>query len=474
MICGTVVAQEERMLTAESFVERREQLSKEIDSGLILLVGHDDSPMNFPDNTYPFRQDGSFLYYAGLNSPGMAALLDIEEGVWELFGHDPTVDEIVWTGPQESLFERGALVGFEDCRPFAELGDHLSSAVQTGRTVHYLPTCRAETIFKIGDLLEIPGRDVEKVASRQLVQAVIRQRSIKSDDEVEEIESALELSWEMHTLAMRLARPGMKEQEVVGAVEGLLGTKGSALAFPMIFTVRGEVLHNHHHGNAMSEGDLALFDAGAMSETCYASDITRTFPVGGPFSSRQRDVYQVVLSAQQAAIEGIAPEVRFEELHVLAAKTIAAGLKDIGLMKGNTDTAVEEGAHALFFPHGLGHMMGLDVHDMEGLGEDLVGYDDTVERSPQFGRSFLRLAKKLEPGHVVTVEPGCYFIPQLVEQWKGEGKFANYIDYDAVEDWLGFGGVRIEDDVVVTADGYRVLGTPIPRSVEEVEQLATV
>ena len=462
------------MLTAENFIERREQLSKRIESGLILLVGHDDSPMNFADNPYPFRQDGSFLYYAGINSPGMAALLDIEEGVWELFGHDPTVDEIVWTGPQESLFERGALVGFEDCRPFAELGDHLSTAVQTGRTVHYLPTCRAETIFKLGELLEIPERDVDKVASRELVQAVVAQRSIKSDEEIEEIEKALELSWEMHTLAMRLARPGMKEQEVVGAVEGLLGTKGSALAFPMIFTVRGEVLHNHNHENVMNAGDLALFDAGAMSETCYASDITRTFPIGEGFSDRQRDIYQLVLAAEEAAIAGVAPDVRFEELHVLAATTIAEGLKELGLMKGDTQSAVEQGAHALFFPHGLGHMMGLDVHDMEGLGEDLVGYDETVERSQQFGRSFLRLAKKLEPGHVVTVEPGCYFIPQLIEQWKGEGKFTEFIDYDAAEEWIGFGGVRIEDDVVVTADGHRVLGKPIPKSVDEVEQLATV
>ena len=462
------------MLTAETFIERREKLIKQVESGLILLVGHDESPMNFKDNVYPFRQDGSFLYYAGLNSPGMAALLDIEEGVWELFGNDPTVDEIVWTGPQESLFERGALVGFEDCRPMSELGDHLTTAVQTGRTVHYLPTCRAETIFKLGELLEIPERDVEKVASRELIQAVIAQRSIKSTEELEEIENALELSWDMHTLAMRLARPGMKEQEVVGAVDGLLGSKGAALAFPMIFTVRGEVLHNHNHGNVMAKGDLALFDAGAMSKTCYASDIPRTFPIGEGFSSRQRDIYEIVLAAQQTAIDGIAPDVKFEDLHVLAARTIAEGLKGIGLMQGDTDAAVEAGAHALFFPHGLGHMMGLDVHDMEGLGEDLVGYDATVERSPQFGRSFLRLAKKLEPGHVVTVEPGCYFIPQLIEQWKSEDKLAEFVAYDALDDWFEFGGVRIEDDVVVTTDGHRVLGKPIPKTVDEIESLVSI
>ena len=462
------------MLTAETYIERREHLGRQIGSGLILLLGHDDSPMNFTDNVYPFRQDGSFLYYAGLDSPGMAALLDIEEGVWELFGHDPTIDEIVWTGPQQSLFERGALVGFEDCRPMTELADHLSISVQAGRTVHYLPTCRAETTLKLAQLLEIPERDVDQVASRELIRAVVAQRSIKSAEEIEEIENALGLSWEMHTLAMRLARPGMKEQEVVGAVEGLLGTKGAALAFPMIFTVRGEVLHNHCHDNVMAKGDLALFDAGAMSTTGYASDITRTFAVGEPFSERQRQIYDVVLAAQRAAIEGTAPDVRFEDLHVLAAKTIATGLKELGLMRGDVDSAVEQGAHALFFPHGLGHMMGLDVHDMEGLGEDLVGYDDSVERSTQFGRSFLRLAKKLEPGHVVTIEPGCYFIPQLVEQWRGEGKFTEYIDYDAIEPWLGFGGVRIEDDVVVTADGHRVLGKPIPKTIDEVEAVTTL
>jgi len=461
------------MLTAETFIERREHLGKQVENGLILLLGNDESPMNFADNVYPFRQDGTFLYYAGINSPGMAALLDIEEGVWELFGHDPTVEEIVWTGPQRSLFERGALVGFEDCRPITELGDHLSAALQMGRAVHYLPSYRAATTFKLAELLEIPERDVDKIASRELIKAVIAQRSIKTNDEIEEIESALALSWEMHTMAMRLARPGMKEQEVVGAVEGLLGTKGAALAFPMIFSVRGEVLHNHGHGNIMAEGDLALFDAGAMSKTGYASDITRTFTVGEPFSSRQRDIYEIVLAAQMAAIEGIAPSVRFEDLHILAAKTIAAGLKEVGLMKGDADSAVEAGAHALFFPHGLGHMMGLDVHDMESLGEDLVGYDESDERSTQFGRSFLRLAKKLEPGHVVTVEPGCYFIPQLIAQWKQEGKHTDFIDYETVEDWIGFGGVRIEDDVLVSAEGHKVLGKPIPKTVEEVEQLAT-
>lgn len=459
------------MLTTETYVQRRNKLVETLDSGLVLLIGHDESPMNFIDNPYPFWQDSSFLYYLGLNEPGLAALIDVDENHCTLFGHERTLDEIVWTGELPTLAERGAEAGVADCQPPAELQSRLSAATLAGRTVHCLPPYRDSTTLKIGHLLEVPTADVESIVSRELVRAVVAQRSIKSEEEIAEIEQAMALAREIHTMAMRLARPGMKEQEIVGAIEGLLISQSSAVSFPVIFSVRGEVLHNHNHDNIMQEGDLAILDAGAMSRARYASDITRTFPVGPTFTPRQRDIYQVVLAAEEAAIEALKPGKPYEEVHLLAARKVAEGLKGLGLMKGDVEAAVEQGAHALFFPHGLGHMMGLDVHDMESLGEDDVGYDDTVARSTQFGRAYLRLAKSLEPGHVITVEPGVYFIPQLIDSWAKEDRLADFIVYDKLEDWKDFGGVRIEDDVLVTADGYRLLGEPIPKSVEEVEDL---
>jgi Xaa-Pro aminopeptidase len=459
------------MLTKETYVQRRNKLVETLDSGLVLLIGHDESPMNFTDNPYPFWQDSSFLYYLGLNEPGLAALIDVDENHCTLFGHERTLDEIVWTGELPTLAERGADAGVADCQPPAELKTRLSVAIQGGRTIHCLPPYRDTTTIKIAQLLEVPTADVESIVSRDLVRAVVAQRSIKSAEEVAEIEQAVAWAREIHTLAMRLARPGMREQKIVGAIEGLLMSQGSAVSFPVIFSVRGEVLHNHNHDNIMQEGDLAILDAGAMSRSRYASDITRTFPVGKSFTPRQRDIYQIVLAAEEAAIAALKPGKPYEDVHLLAAHKVAEGLKDLGLMKGDIEAAVEQGAHALFFPHGLGHMMGLDVHDMESLGEDHVGYDDSVARSTQFGRAYLRLAKSLEPGHVITVEPGIYFIPQLIDSWAKEERLAEFIVYDKLDDWKDFGGVRIEDDLLVTPDGYRLLGAPIPKSVDEVEAL---
>lgn len=462
------------MLAKETYVQRRETLLASLESGLVLLLGHDESPMNFTDNPYPFWQDSSFLYYLGLDHPGLAGLFDVESGSCSLFGHEPTLDEIVWTGEIPTLQERGGDVGIDDCRPIGELADHLAAALQDGRTVHFLPPYRDSTTLKLARLVDIPSADVGKIASVELIKAVIAQRSIKTDEEVAEIELATDLAGEIHTLAMRLARPGIKEQEVVGAIEGLLLSKGSAVSFPVIFSVRGEVLHNHSHKNTMQKGDLAILDAGALSPAGYASDITRTFPIGQPFDRRQKDIYQIVLAAQAAAIEASVPGRAYEEIHILAARTLAAGLKDLGILRGDIDSAVEQGAHALFFPHGLGHMMGLDVHDMESLGEDEVGYDDTVSRSTQFGRSYLRLAKRLEPGHVITIEPGLYFIPQLIDSWAKEKRLEEYIQYDTLDEWKGFGGVRIEDDLLITTGGHRVMGKPIPKLVQDVEALSTI
>lgn len=459
------------MFSDQTYIERRSRLGQALESGVVLLLGHDESPMNFRDNPYPFRQDASFLYYFGLSEPGMAALIDVEEGNSTLFGHQPTLEEIVWTGARPSLAERGADVGLEDCRPAAELADHLALAVQGGRTIHFLPPYRSSTILRLARLLEIPSADVEKCASRRLIQAVVSQRAVKSTEEIAELDLAMALAHDIHTLAMRLARPGMLEQEVVGAIEGLLIGKGSAVPFPVIFSVRGEVLHNHRHDNEMQAGDLALLDAGALSPGCYASDITRTFPVGGRFTARQRQVYEVVLAAQRKAIAAVAPGVRFEEVHRLASRELAEGLAGMGILRGDLDEAVAQGAHALLFPHGLGHMLGLDVHDMESLGEQYVGYDEQTERSEQFGSRSLRLARELRPGFVVTIEPGLYFIPQLIDSWAAEKRLEEFIDYRELAGWKDFGGVRIEDDLLVTAEGHRVLGEPIPKSVADVEAL---
>ena len=461
------------MLSTETYTQRRLQLKAAMGSGLILFLGHDESPMNYSDNPYPFRQDTSFLYYFGIDSPGLAGLIDVDGDTVSLFGNDATLDEVVWTGPQPTLAELGARVGVAECHPLSKLDEIVGEGTDSGRVVHFLPPSRAEVILKTEKLLRIPSSDVAQCASKELIRAVVEQRLVKSDEEIVEIEKALSIAADMHTLAMRMSRPGMKEQEIVGAIDGLVSSQGSALAFPIIFSKHGEVLHNHKHVNTLEEGDLVILDAGANSLTHYASDITRTFPIGIPFDERQQQVYEAVLEAQMDAIEAVAPETRFEDIHLLACRRLTEGLQKMGLMKGDVEASVQAGAHALFFPHGLGHMMGLDVHDMEGLSEDLVGYGDETERNPQFGRRSLRLARALKPGFVVTIEPGLYFIPDLIDQWREAGQHSDFIVYENLDDWKDFGGVRIEDDVLVTEAGYRVLGEPIPKAIEDVEMLTT-
>ena len=461
------------MLATETYIERRRHLMEAMGSGLILFLGHDESPMNYADNPYPFRQDSSFLYYFGIDSPGLAGLIDVDSDTASLFGDDASLEEIVWTGPQPTLAELGAQVGVADCQPLSKLEVVVGAGTDMGRSVHFLPPSRAEAILKTETLLKIPSSDVAQCVSRELIRAVVEQRLLKTDEEVTEIEKALAVAADMHVLAMRMSRPGMKEQEVVGAIDGLVSSHGSALAFPIIFSKHGEVLHNHKHGNTLETGDVVILDAGANSQTHYASDITRSFPIGAPFDDRQKQVYETVLRAQMDSIAAVEPETRFEDVHLLACKRLTEGLQEMGLMKGGVEESVTAGAHALFFPHGLGHMMGLDVHDMEGLSEDLVGYGDEAERSPQFGRRSLRLARALKPSFVVTIEPGLYFIPDLIDQWREENRHPDFIEYENLDSWKDFGGVRIEDDVLVTADGHRVLGEPIPKTVEDVEKLTT-
>lgn len=461
------------MFPVSVYKERRERLKGRVEAGVVLFLGNEDCPMNYPDNQYSFRQDSSFLYFFGLDFPGLAAVIDIEDDKEIVFGDDLTVDDIIWTGPQPPLKEKCEKVGVDETAPFGQLQGILRKALQQGRKIHSLPQYRPENLLRLEQLLGIHAGQIPDYVSEALIKAVVAQRSIKSQDEIEQIEAALDITYEMHSEAMRVSRPGMYEREVAGAIEGIALSRGGRLAFPTIFSIHGETLHNHFYGNMMSEGDIVVNDSGAEAPSHYASDITRTFPVSGTFTDRQKEIYAIVLRAQESAIEAVKPGVEFRDIHRLACSALVSGLKDIGLMRGNVEEAVQAGAHTLFFQCGLGHMMGLDVHDMEGLGEDYVGYTDAIRRDSAFGWSSLRLAKAIEPGFVVTLEPGLYFIPELIERWKAEKRCSEFINYDVVDDYRHFGGIRLEDDVLVVKGGHRILGKRIPKAIEEVEDIAS-
>jgi Xaa-Pro aminopeptidase len=456
------------MFEPKTYAKRRDQLRKQVGSGIILLLGHDDSPMNYTANAYHFRQDSTFLYFLGLDSPGLAAVIDADEKKDVLYGNDLDIEDIIWMGYLPTLKDRAAEVGISQTAALNDLPAALQDALQKGRTVHFLPPYRPETFLKLGKLLGIKPEEARSKSSVALVKGVVAQRSIKSDEEVAEIELALKTTVKMYDAAMRMAQPGIWERDIAGRVDGLAVAGGAGTAFPTILTRNGQILHNHEHGNRLKKGDLLVVDAGAASPMHYAADITRTVPIGGKFSGRQLEVYDIVLASQEAAIKSIRPGIKYRDIHLQTARIIAGGMKAIGLMKGDTEEAVLQGAHALFFPHGLGHMLGLDVHDMENLGEQNVGYDDTVQRSKQFGLAYLRMAKNLKPGYVMTVEPGIYFIPALIDLWRKEGKFPDFIAYDKLEAYRDFGGIRIEDDVLVTKDGRRVLGRTIPKKPDKI------
>lgn len=454
------------MFTSDVYGQRREQLFDQLDGGVVLLLGNAESPMNFEANCHPFRQDSTFLYYLGLDEPDLAGVLDVDARSTCVFGHDVTVEQLVWTGPQPLLKDKALASGVTHTEPIKALAGVIQKAVQAGRDIHVLPLYQPRHVLMLQDLLgQVPE------PSEALIRAVVAQRSVKSDEEIEEIETALGLSYRMHTTAMQLARPGKVEREVVGYIEGMVKSHGMGLAFPTIFSVRGEILHNPTYNNIMRTGDLVVYDAGAESSRHYASDITRTIPVSGRFTTQQREIYLIVLNAQEKAMAAAGPGVAFRELHRLAALEIVSGLKALGIVQGDVDEAVAMDVHTLFFPCGLGHMMGLDVHDMENLGEAYVGYTDTIQRNTAFGWRSLRLAKALEPGYVVTVEPGIYFIGALIDQWKAENKLAQFVNYQALDAYRDFGGVRIEDDIVITEQGNRVLGRAVPKSLADVEQI---
>jgi Xaa-Pro aminopeptidase len=459
------------MFEKDIYSERRKKLRESFKSGVILFLGNNESPMNYPGNPYPFRQDSSFLYFFGLDKPGFIGLIDIDEGKDYMFGLDFSVDDIIWMGPQPTVRELAQEVGVSNTGTPVQLNEQINGLITAGRKIHYLPPYRADTVLQLEKMLGISNTCVNNYASLELIQAVVALRSVKSEVEIEQIEEALKISSEMYKIVMEMARPGIYEREICGRIEGVVSSAGNYISFPVILSINGETLHNHYHGNLLKKNDLLVVDSGAQSPEYYASDITRTFPVGGSFTPEQRDIYQIVLDSQLAAIKSMKPGATYREIHLQTASIIASGLKEMGLMKGSLEAAVSQGAHALFFPHGLGHMMGLDVHDMENLGEDYVGYDDTIQRSSQFGLAYLRLAKELHPGFVVTVEPGIYFIPALIDQWKAENKLKDFINYEKVESFKNFGGIRIEDDVLITNNGRRVLGEPIPKEINEIEEI---
>jgi len=457
------------MFKAEIYIERRNALRKLIPSGVILFPGNSEASYNYPANTYTFRQDSNFSYFFGLENPDFVGVIDIDNNIDYIFGNDFEIDDIIWMGPQPKVVDLAARVGVKSSASLNELSVFITNTVKKQRPVHFTPTYRAETTMQVSALLGINPLRIRDFVSMPLIDAVVKLRSIKSEIEIIEIEKAVDTAWHMFTTGMRMAYPGRKEQEIVGAMEGISIANGRPVSFPIILSINGQILHNHHHENILEEGRMMVMDAGTETSLNYASDITRTVPVGGKFNQKQREIYEIVLNANLNSIAATKPGVLYRDCHAVACETIASGLKDLGLMKGDVKEAVAAGAHALFFPHGLGHMLGLDVHDMESLGQINVGYDSEIQPSKQFGTAYLRMGRRLQPGFVITNEPGLYFIPELIDIWKSENKYSEFLNYAKIEEYRNFGGIRIEDDILVTADGHRVLGKPIPKTVAEVE-----
>ncbi|MBT8220095.1 MAG: aminopeptidase P family protein [Bacteroidia bacterium] len=451
--------------SATTYQQRRKVLREQIGFGQILILGNGESSRNFKDNWYPFRQDSSFLYYFGIDLPDIMGVIDCENDKDYLIGDDLTIDHIIWTGPQPTMSELGDKVGIDAILP--------SNKIQTiiGNSTHYLPPYRGEHYRQLSEILSRDIDEIETDASLPLIKAIVEQRNVKSTDEVIELHKATNITSAMHLAVMQSARPDMMEYELVGVAKRIAAEHNVEFSFPPILSKFGQTLHNHYHGNAISEGDMVLYDGGAESHSYYAGDMTRTFPVGKQYTNRQKEIYQIVYDCHRGAVEALAPGKRYMDIHLDVARTMVDGLKALGLMKGDTNEAVQAGAHALFFPHGLGHMIGLDVHDMENLGEVYVGYGDEFEKSTQFGLKSLRLGRTLQEGFALTVEPGIYFIPELIDKFSSEGQFVEYVNYDKLESYKDFGGIRLEEDFVITKDGSELLGTPLASSVEEIEAI---
>ena len=454
------------------YQKRRQALREKIQSGIILFLGNNEAPANYPDNTYKYRQDSSFIYFFGQSHPGYAGIIDVDNGEEYFFGDDVDMDDIIWMGPQPSVKELAAQVGVEKSFPIDKLKDFVGKVISQRRKIHFLPPYRHDTMMQLEDLTGIRASMTRSHASVELIKAVVSLRSAKEPCEIAEIDKACNVGYEMHTAAMRLCKPGVSEQYIAGILEGIAASYGRMVSFATILSQNGETLHNHDHSQLLQEGRMMLTDAGAEQMSYYCSDHTRTIPVGGKFTSRQRDVYNIVLACHDKALKLARPGITYKSVHLEVCKVLAQGLKDLNLMKGNVDEAVAAGAHALFLPHGLGHMMGLDVHDMENLGQNYVGFDDEVQPSSQFGLSALRMGRRLQEGFVITDEPGCYFIPALIDKWRAEKLHTDFLNFDEIEKFKDFGGIRLEDDILITPEGSRFTGEKhIPITIGEVENI---
>lgn len=459
------------MFKKEIYVSRRDELKKKISSGILLLPGTGEAAVNYADNQYRYRQDSTFIYYFGLQEPDLTAVIDVDSGEEILFGDDVDIDDIIWMGPQPPVSEKAASAGVTRSAPLSALDGYIDAARAAGRRIHYLPPYRYKNMVQINRLLGVPFDKMRGYASEEFIKAVVSMRLIKKQEEIEELDKAADIGYAMHYAAMKMARPGMVEQQLVGIMEGISIQEGLMPSFPIILSQNGETLHNHTHHQILTEGRMMVIDAGAEAFSGYVSDFTRTLPCSGKFTQRQKDIYTIVAEGNNLAQTIARPGVTYTSVHLAVCRLMVQGLKNVGLVRGDVDEAVAAGVQGLFMPHGLGHNMGLDVHDMENLGEDYVGYDDKYHRAQQFGLSSLRMGKMLEEGHVVTDEPGIYFIPALIEQWKREGTCAGFINFPEIEKWYGFGGIRLEDDILITSTGCRLLGAGrLPISVEDVER----
>ena len=459
------------MFSKETYVTRRAELKKLVKSGVVLLFGNNDSPANYPANCYyPFRQDSTFLYYFGLERDGLVGVIDIDEDTETLVGDDIDIEDIVWFGSVDSVSDMAAKAGVAATAPMKQLQAICNDALRRNKPIHFLPPYRHDTKIQIFDLLGIHPSQQKEAASLCLIKAVVKMRSTKEPQEIEEIEKACAIGYKMHTTAMKLTKPGLTEKFIGGQVDGVAGSYGTKVSFATIFTQHGEIMHGIPRWDELESGRLVLCDAGAENRNSYCSDNTRTYPVDGKFTQRQLEIYSIVEACHDYVLEVAKPGVKYKDVHLAVCRLMAARLKELGLMKGDTDEAVAAGAHAMFLPHGLGHMMGMDVHDMEGLGQTYVGFDDETRPSEQFGTNALRMGRRLEDGFVVTDEPGIYFIPDLIDDWRAKGLHKDFINYDAIETYKDFGGIRIEDDLLITADGCRFLGEErIPYHPKDVE-----
>lgn len=456
---------------AAIYSARRQQLMRHVNKGLVLLMGNEESSMNYRDNWYPFRQDSTFLYYIGIDISGLAAVLDIDEGRVIVFGQELSMDDIIWTGPLPTLRELAQQVGITESGSPEQLAALLKQAQQAGRRIHILPPYRPENSIRLSGLLNVPAAQLETYISKELIFSVIQQREIKEPVEVEEMDRAVDISNAMHLAVIHNTRSGLYEYELAATAEAVAMGHWGRVSYPTILTINGQTLHNHFHGNRIKEGQLLLCDAGAETARHYAGDLTRTIPVGKQFTTRQQEIYETVLQSMNHAIDLLRPGITFKEVHTQACIQLMKGLQQIGLIKGDAEEAVAADVHTLFFQCGLGHMIGLDVHDMEDLGEQYVGYSEDLQKGTAFGWKSLRLGKALKAGFTLTIEPGIYIIPELIDRWKAENKHTSFVNYSLLEEYRQFGGIRIEDNYLITENGSRKLGQYLPKTLQEIEAL---